>query len=83
MLLFPMFFVGIYILPSLLRSCNSSVTSVLGTAALEQNVLKEINGSILFFFSCGFYLPFLSLLYCSLRGCRTEILCHFTVTYEG
>lgn len=41
---------GIYILPSLLRSCNSSVTSVLGTAALEQNVLKEINGSILFFF---------------------------------
>lgn len=78
----PYFFVGIYILSSLLRSCNGSITSVLGTAALEQNVLKQINRSILSF-SCGFYLPCLSLLYCSLSKDRTEILCHFTVTYEG
>lgn len=48
---------GIYILLSLLRSCNSLATSVLGTSALEQNLLKEINGSC-YFFSCGFVCRF-------------------------
>lgn len=43
------FLVGVYILSSLLRSFNSSVTSVLGTAAPEQNVLKKRNGNILLF----------------------------------
>lgn len=36
-----LFLVGVYILSSLLRSFNSSVTSVLGTAAPEQNGLKK------------------------------------------